>query len=254
MRRPLKPEQVWRNLLKGCTNRIFAFDLDATLWLPDILVGLNEAFGPTDLLTGKKRWLMYDRAYKVTRTMTNGQHLLHEYKDLFELKTLDELIAWLKENLHLVPNAREFMNFLRRQRITPVAITNGAGQIASVMQKHLNVEMPTISNSLVFDDEGKMTGVSWFHNEDDGVRKGDLIELAAQWGFEIVGCAGDSKGDFGMAEATAKHGGLIIAVGFGGLTDWCFENEGQILKPTGWIRLDNYADALSAMQQRLAGS
>lgn len=247
------PEVIWQNKLSGCTHRLFAFDLDGTAWLPDILVGLNEEFGPIDQATGKKKWLEYDHAYKVAHTMTNGAHLLAEYQDLFAVKSLDEILTWLKANLKLVPNFRQFCAFLRANGITPVAISNGAGQIAEPMLKFLDIEMPVVTNTLVFNGDGTVARLDCLHNEHDAIRKGDLIEHAVQLGYEIVGCAGDSKGDFAMAEATVKHGGIVIAVGNGGLTQWCQEREGKQLSYEGWIQLDDYASAMHKMQQRVGG-
>lgn len=245
------PEAVWQRTLAGCTRRIFAFDLDATVWLPDILVGLNEQFGPIDPATSKKKWLQYDHAYKVAHTMTNGAHLLAEYQDLFAASTMDEILAWLKSNLKLVKNVHEFMQLLRSCGITPVGISNGASQIATPMQKHLGVEMPTVTNTLVFNTDGTVARLDCLHNEHDAIRKGDLIDLAVELGYEVVGCAGDSKGDFTMAEATRKRGGFIIAVGDGGLTQWCKDH--KQLEADQWVQLDDYATAMAnrSLQQRI---
>ena len=86
-------EAAWRLKLAGLPRKIWATDLDGTVW-GDILVFLNEAFGPVDQATSQKKWLQYDHAYKVAGTMTNGQHLVAEYRDLLAAKSLPELIEW----------------------------------------------------------------------------------------------------------------------------------------------------------------
>ena len=82
----------WTEILAQCSTDIFLLDLDGTIW-GDILVVLNEQFGPVDP-DGEKRWKKHDRAFKIEGTMTNGEHLEAEYRDLLEAKTVDEMVAW----------------------------------------------------------------------------------------------------------------------------------------------------------------
>src|SRR5690606_16022520 len=136
-------QDAWLNMLAGCSTDLFLLDLDGTVW-GDILVVLNEQFGPVDP-DGEKRWKKHDRAFKVDGTMTNGAHLEAEYRDLLEAKTIDEMITWLKENLQLIPGVKDFLAFLRSMGVTPVAVSNGSLQIAVPMLKFHGVEMPIIA-------------------------------------------------------------------------------------------------------------
>ena len=244
-------QDAWLKMLAGCSTDLFLLDLDGTVW-GDILVVLNEQFGPVDP-DGEKRWKKHDRAFKVDGTMTNGAHLEAEYRDLLEAKTIDEMIAWLKENHKLVPGVKDFLAFLRSMGVTPVAVSNGSLQIAVPMLKFHGVEMPIIANSLRFSDDGVFEAMEFVHNEDDGVRKGELAEIAAANGYRVIGCAGDSKGDVCMAEATAKLGGLVLACGDGGLTAWCEQNEGNIVSAGSWLTYDDFGQVTRAVQARLGG-
>jgi 2-hydroxy-3-keto-5-methylthiopentenyl-1-phosphate phosphatase len=241
---------IWVDLLANCKKRIFLFDLDGTVW-DDILVVLNEIFGPVDA-AGEKIWKQYDRAFKVLGTMTNGAHLEAEYRDLLTEKTLAQLTDWLKANHRLVPGIREFLKLLADNDITAVAVSNGAYQIADVMLAHHGIEMPRVCNSLIMED-GKFVALDFFHDEHEGIRKGDLALKAAELGYEVVGCAGDSKGDLSLATDTAKLGGLVIAVNKNGLSDWCSANEDKVGGPNGWIGVLDYADAIPVLTARLAG-
>jgi 2-hydroxy-3-keto-5-methylthiopentenyl-1-phosphate phosphatase len=246
-------KHAWRRVLQLCaTKRIFAFDLDGTIW-QDILVVLNEAFGPVDQATGEKKWREYDRAFKILGTMSNGAHLEAEYRDLLTEKSLGELTDWLKANHELVPGVRDFLKLLSDNGITPVAISNGAFQIAEAMLDHHDLIMPSICNALVMEND-EFFGLDFVHDEHDGIRKGDLIKEAARLGYKVVGCAGDSKGDIGLATETARLGGLVIAVGNHGLSDWLAANQGDVIKAGDWIGVSDFADAISAMKSRIAGN
>lgn len=241
----------WTEILAQCSTDIFLLDLDGTIW-GDILVVLNEQFGPVDP-DGEKRWKKHDRAFKIEGTMTNGEHLEAEYRDLLEAKTVDEMVAWLKEEHELIPGVKSFLAFLRSCGVTPVAVSNGSLQIAIPMLEHHDVEMPIIANSLRFSDTGEFEAMEFVHNEDDGVRKGDLARIAAERGHRVIGCAGDSKGDICMAEATAALGGLVLACGDGGLTAWCEANEGSLVSANGWCTFTDYGQVTKAVQSRLGG-
>lgn len=240
----------WNDVLAGCTGKLFLFDLDGTLW-DDILVILNEEFGPLDA-AGEKLWKTYDRAFKIDGTMSNGAHLEAEYRDLMSAKSLGDLIGWLKTNHRLIPGGHSFLELLRSLGVTPVAVSNGSHEIADVMLTYHGLEMPRVCNRLVFDGD-VFSRMEFFHDEHDGIRKGDLVKLSVESGYEVVGCAGDSKGDVGLARETAAVGGLILAVGDGGLDRWCAENEGKLFDSTGWLNINDYAEATSAVQARLAG-
>lgn len=241
----------WRQVLAGCHSSLFLLDLDGTIW-GDILVVLNEQFGPVDA-DGVKVWKRYDRAFKVDGTMTNGAHLEAEYRDLLEAKTLNELIDWLKANHLLIPGVKDFLKTLAASGVSPVAISNGSRQIAEPMLVHHGVQMPLVANSLKFADDGSFARLEFVHNEDDGVRKGDLVTAAAELGYRIIGCAGDSKGDICMAEATAKAGGLVLACGPGGLSDWCRTNEGKLVGSNDWLEFEDYGSVAHALQARIGG-
>lgn len=242
----------WADLLSGCDTAVYLLDLDGTVW-GDILVVLNEEFGPVDP-DGEKRWKKHDRAFKIDGTMTNGEHLEAEYRDLLAEHTLDELVAWLKVNHKLIPGVKRFLSFLRSMNVTPVAVSNGSIQIARPMLEHHGIEMPLVANSLRFSSDGVFEAMEFVHNEDDGVRKGDLARIAAELGHRVVGCAGDSKGDICLAEATAQLGGLVLACGSGGLTTWCLENEGKVVRADGWLEFNNYDQVMHAVQSRLGGN
>jgi len=240
---------AWRNLLALCTTRLFLLDLDGTVW-DDLLVILNEAFGPIDASTGEKKWKQYDRAFKVLNTMTNGAHLEAEYRDLFTEKTLAEIHAWLKANHRLIPGIKAFLRLLAENKITAIAITNGGIEIAGEMLKHHGLEMPVMSNSLVFEG-GKFVRMDFLHDENVGIDKGRLVVAAREFGYEIVGCAGDSKGDITLAEETARAGGIIVAVGTHGLSAWLAENEGNgLITSHNWLSVSDYADASEAVTSR----
>ncbi len=252
MNTPSAWQKSWRNVLAGCsTRRLFLFDLDGTVW-DDILVILNEQFGPVDD-SGEKRWRSYDRAFKIDGTMTNGAHLDAEYRDLLTAKTLSELQLWLRSNHKLIAGIKPFLELLNSMGVTAVAASNGSHEIADPMLEFHGITMPRVCNRLVFDGD-KFVRMEFFHDENDGIRKGDLVKLAHEDGYEIVGCAGDSKGDVGLAQETAKLGGFILAVGQGGLDRWCIENEGKLVSPGGWLDVRDYAQAMQAMQTRLAGA
>lgn len=237
--------EVWRQILAGCGTDIALFDLDDTLW-QDLLVLLNEVFGPVDA-AGVKLWRTYDAAFKQHGTMTNGQHLEAEYRDLFNARGLAEIDAWLRGNHKLIKGAREFLTFLRSNNITPVAVSNGGYAIADSMIAHHGLALPRVCNSLVFED-GKFVRMDFFHNEDDGVRKGDLVKAAVEAGHRIICCAGDSKGDIGLAQETAKAGGFVFAVGNHGLADWCGKN---LKNPDIWSVIEDWTGADAVIQARI---
>ncbi|MBZ0186171.1 MAG: haloacid dehalogenase-like hydrolase, partial [Candidatus Obscuribacterales bacterium] len=166
--------------------------------------------------------------------------------------SLDELTDWLKANHRLIPGVKDFLTTLAANGVSPVAISNGSRQIAEPMLVHHGVEMPMVANSLEFSDDGSFAKLEFVHNENDGVRKGDLVSAAAQWGYRIVGCAGDSKGDICMAEATAKAGGLVLACEPGGLSDWCQANEGKSVGVADWLEFEDYAKVIRAVQARIS--
>jgi 2-hydroxy-3-keto-5-methylthiopentenyl-1-phosphate phosphatase len=238
--------EAWRQILAGCQTDLALLDLDGTVW-DDLLVVLNEEFGPVE--GGEKKWKQYDRAFKVLCTMTNGAHLEAEYRDLLTAKGLEDIIAWLKINHKLVAGVKEFLAFLRSNNVTPVAISNGAYEIADAMLAHHGVTMPRVCNSLVFED-GKFVRMDFFHNEHDGIRKGDLVKAAVEAGHRIVCCGGDSKGDISLVEETVKAGGLAIAVGNHGLSAWCEQN---LPNPDTYVCITDYAEAMQAVQQRIGG-
>lgn len=241
----------WLGILSRANTDIFLFDLDGTVW-GDILVILNEEFGPTDP-DGEKRWKKHDRAFKVHGTMTNGAHLEAEYRDLLEAQDIDSMIAWLKENHKLIPGIKGCLDLLKESGVTPIAVSNGSVQIAQPMLEFHGIEMPLVANSLLFSPDGAFERMEFVHNEHDGVRKGDLARVANLHGHRVIGCAGDSKGDICLAEATADLDGLILACGDDGLTSWCLENEGKVVKPNGWLSFTDYADVNHALQARLGG-
>ncbi|MBX9696311.1 MAG: haloacid dehalogenase-like hydrolase [Cyanobacteria bacterium] len=244
-------QKTWRSLLTGCTKRLFLFDLDGTVW-DDILVILNDEFGPVDE-AGVKRWKSYDRAFKIENTMTNGAHLSAEYRDLLNAKSLEELGVWLRANHKLIAGIKPFLSLLDSFGVTAVAVSNGSHEIADPMLEYHGIKMPRVCNRLVFDGKN-FVRMEFFHDEIDGIRKGDLVKLAHEDGFEIVGCAGDSKGDVSMAQETARVGGLILAVGQGGLDRWCMENEGKLVSPGSWLDVSDYSAATAVVQARLAGA
>ncbi len=241
----------WRDTLKGCRKRLFLFDLDGTVW-DDLLVILNQEFGPVEP-DGTKRWLKYDAAFKKHGTMSNGAHLEAEYRDLLEAKPLAELITWLRANHKLVPGITPFLQFLMDENISPVAVSNGAVQIADAMLLHHNIVMPRVCNSLRLEGD-RFTGLDFFHDEVDGINKGELVKAAVELGHEVIGCAGDSKGDISLARETASAGGLVVAVDEG-LIDWCREND-PTFSGNGqwWLDIHRDYDGLSRVfQQRIAG-
>lgn len=241
---------LWRAALKGCHKRIFLFDLDGTVW-DDILVILNEQFGPVKP-DGEKKWRDYDRDYKVHGTITNGAHLEYEYRDLLEERTLAELVAWLQANHKLVPGVVPFLQFLKAENISPVAVSNGAIQIADAMLLHHNIVMPRVCNSLTMDG-GKFTGLDFFHDEESGIDKGELVQAALALGHDVVGCAGDSKGDESLARETARAGGLVVAVDEG-LRNWCLKQD-PTCEGNWWLDVNrNFAPVKQALLQRIAGN
>jgi len=240
----------WQAVLDQCEELILPIDLDGTAW-GDLLVVMNEAFGPVDE-AGEKLWKRYDRAFKIDGTMTNGAHLEAEYRDLLGAKKLPEIITWLKANHRLVPGFRAFMDMMKSRGVTVLAISNGAYSFADEMLAHHDIVMPRVCNSLVMEGDA-FQRLDFFHNEHDGIRKGDLVTIAAERGHRVIGCAGDSKGDLTLATATAKLGGLVLAVGDHGLAAWCKANESEVGGPEGWLHIHDYADAMAAFDSRLAG-
>jgi phosphoserine phosphatase len=273
-------QQAWRDMLAPIAargiNRLHLTDFDGTKY-GDILVQANEALGPIDEVSGQKRWRLYDAAFKnpegalivpgrtvIPATaratfkgdrmfMTNGAHLEAEFDDLFEAmraqypgeEPLPKLAAWAAANVPLIPGAREFVSSLESMNIASVGITNGAWQLAEALLSHHGLDIPFMGN--YFEGE-KFTSV---HDEDKGVDKAALVEMAAEMGFQVVSCAGDSKGDIGLCTATAKLGGLVIVRGRnGGLADWAEKN----LKLNQWVLVESYIgkEALTAVQQCIA--
>jgi 2-hydroxy-3-keto-5-methylthiopentenyl-1-phosphate phosphatase len=208
---------LWAQTLAGLPKKLWITDIDGTLY-GDTLVCLNEALGPINPATGRKKWLDYDHAYKVAGTMTNGEHLIAEFQDLFATHTLDELVAWVKENVALIPGTPEFIAMLQNAGVGVVCISNGARQIHEPKLAHHNLPVRLIANWF----EGNT--LRFVHDENVGIDKGQLVDLAAEMGFEIVGFSGDAKGDIKGAESTARLGGLVLACGDAGLADWCRKN------------------------------
>ena len=58
-----------------------------------------------------------------------GQDLLAEH-------TLEELVAWVKANVQLIPGTPEFVKLMSDSEVSIVAISNGARQIAEPMLAH----------------------------------------------------------------------------------------------------------------------
>jgi phosphoglycolate phosphatase-like HAD superfamily hydrolase len=234
-------------------------DFDDTAW-DDILVRLNEEFGPIDKTSGDKRWKLYDAAFKrggahidgSFRTMTNGEHLIAEYADLLRERPLSELITWSKANIKLIPGFKAFIEGVRSRGIGVVGISNGARQIADELVRYHGLSIPFISNWFEGDT------LTFVHGEDIGVDKAALVSLAESWGYRIVACAGDSKGDIGLAQATRDAGGLVIARGHnGGLSDWCETN----VPGYQWIVVEDYDrpgccgfKAIDILDQRIGGN
>lgn len=238
-------EAAWRKTLAGMPAKIWCTDLDDTVW-GDVLVHLNEAFGPIDTSTGLKQWRKYDHAYKVAGTMTNGQHLVAEYRDLLAVKTLPELVAWAKSNIPLIPGAPEFVSMLGSCGVGIVAISNGARQIAEPKLAHHGLPIPLMSNWFEGDE------LKFVHDEHVGIDKGLLVEKAIEWGYEVVGFSGDAKGDIKGAEATARHGGLVIAQGNHGLAQWCASH----LQPEQWQLYTDFRSVMASreLQSRIGGN
>lgn len=238
-------EAEWRRTLAGLPTKLWFTDLDGTVW-EDILVCLNDKFGPVDPITQQKKWLQYDHAYKVAGTMTNGAHLVAEYQDLFAEHTLDELVAWVKANVPLISGLPEFVGMMAPANVGIVAISNGARQLAQPKLEHHNLPFRLISNWF----EG--TTLKFVHDEHVGIDKGVLIQRAREWGHEVVGFSGDAKGDILGAGVTARLGGLVAACGEGGLADWCRKN----LKPEQWVQYDDFRTLIRHrdLQARIGGN
>jgi hypothetical protein len=270
-------EQCWRDMLNAValsgTRKLHLTDFDGTKY-DDILVQANEALGPVDSVTNEKRWRLYDRAFKnsdgvvipaglvipdrATITgdrmyMSNGGHLDAEYRDLMaamrsmhpDADPIDKLAEWVCANVKLISGATKFVDSLTRLDIATVGITNGAWQIAEALLTHNGLDIPFMGN--YFHDGG----FRCVHGDDVGVDKARLVEIAHEMGFQIVSCAGDSKGDIGLCTATAKFGGLVIVRGSeGGLAAWATQN----LKDNQWVLVEDYdgQEAISAVQQRIA--
>lgn len=225
------------------SKRLFATDLDGTLWR-DILVELLTAFGTVDPQTGQQRFRAIAHAYAVAGTMTNGQHLIAEYKDLFSEHTLAELIDHAIANCPLTPGAPELVRFLDSMEIGLIAITNGARQIAEAKLAYHALDFPLIANW--FDG----TDLKFVHDEHVGIDKGLIVEKLVEWGWQVVAFGGDAKGDIAGAQAAYKHGALVLASGNGGLTAWCDRN----LPLNAWVRYDDFRQAMPALQARLGGN
>jgi 2-hydroxy-3-keto-5-methylthiopentenyl-1-phosphate phosphatase len=238
-------EAEWRATLAGMPTKLWLTDLDGTKW-QDILVRLNEQFGPVDPETQLKKWLQYDHAYKVAKTMTNGAHLVAEYQDLLAEHTLDELIAWVKAEVKLIPGTLEFDDMLTSAGVGIVAISNGARQLAQPKLEHHKLPYRLICNWF----EG--TTLKFVHNEHVGIDKGVLVQCARDWGHEIVGFSGDAIGDVNGAGVAARHGGLVLACDEGGLADWCRKT----LQPEQWLIYTDFRDVMKhpALQARIGGN
>lgn len=242
----------WEALLKGQLERlpnnvkrsrlILASDLDGTWWF-DILVELLKAFGTIDPATQQKRWLEYDRAYKVLGTMTNGQHLVAEYKDLFSQRSLAELVDYAQKQIPLIGGAEDLAKFLASMDVGVLAVSNGARQIAEAKLAHHKLNFPLVSNWFEGDE------LKFVHDEHVGIDKGVIVNKLAEWGWQVVGFCGDAKGDIAGAEATHKLGGFVFACGHGGLYDWCARN----LSANSWSNYKDMRAVVPVLQQRLAG-
>lgn len=229
-----------QRILADSHKRIFLFDLDGTVW-GDILSVLSEQFGSVDT-DGVKRWRRIEHAYKVAGTMSNGDHLEALFRDLFDRHSKEDLLGWLEKHHRLMKNIQRFLAMLKMFNVSPVAFSNGASEFASSMLAHHKIAMPVIANSLIFDKEGKYTGMKFIHDRDEGVRKGVLVQSARDLGYRIIGCAGDSKGDVDMAEETLKsQGAVVISYGDGILNDWCktqASDKTRCLNITDWARAE----------------
>ena len=272
-------EQCWRDTLNAIRangiTKLHLTDFDGTKY-DDVLVQANEALGPIDPVTGGKRWRIYDGAFKNPdgikvpngmvlpdratlrgdrMYMSNGGHLDAEYRDLMaamrnlhpDADPLEKLIEWVCANIPFIPGAASFVDNLEQLGIATVGITNGAYQIAEALLVHNGLDIPFMGN---YFHNG---GFRCVHGDDVGVDKARLVEIAHDMGFQIVSCAGDSKGDIGLSTATAKVGGLVIVRGSeGGLASWATHN----LQENQWVLVEDYVDgeALSAVHERIAES
>ncbi len=239
---------TWRKVLAQANTKIVCLDFDGTIW-SDILVELNEKFGPTDEVTGEKIWHRYDHAFKVAKTMTNGDHLQAEYDDIFATKSLAQVIAYLESQHKLIDGVVDFLAFLKRSNITPIGITNGASQIAEAMLKHHGIDMLFVGNKLVQFPNRPLPTLEFFHDGDNGIDKGRLLREASDLGHQVVAFAGDSRGDISGAVECAKLGGLVLASGAnGGLAQFCASN----LPGGSYVTYETFdAKLMQVIQQRL---
>lgn len=239
------PVAAWQKILATANTRIFCLDFDGTIWT-DILVQLNEAFGPIDNTTGHKVWHQYDHAFKVAKTMTNGAHLQAEYDDIFASQKLADVVTYLQKSHHLLAGVRDFLVCLKLSGITPIGITNGASQIAEAMLKHHGIEMPFVGNKLIQFPNRPLPTLEFFHDEDNGIDKGRLLREASELGHEVVGFAGDSRGDISGAAECARLGGLVLASGAnGGLAEFCASN----LPYGAYVTYETFDDSLLRVVQ-----
>lgn len=245
----------WRKLVRpendrcpGAVRKLFFLDLDGTVWT-DIIHLLCEVFGlKEDLRQLEER--LSARQINVCRYLTDVFRMILSVKKTAR-RSRRAVNDCLRKEHKLLPGIREFIGMLESEGVTPVGVSNGVNPLALEMFTMHDIEFGFAANALELESDGSVSRVRCFHDEERGVNKPALVRQAAEWGCQVVGCAGD-EWDIGMAEATLEHRAMVLAVGDGQLSRWCRQNEGKALAPELWRFVDDYRMVLPAVQSFIA--
>jgi hypothetical protein len=241
-------EQTWRQVLaQSASSEIVLLDLDTTIFDPDAIQEGVMHCGEVDSATGKKVWVLMDEDFKRQgSTILMGDLLEHGLcrEVLRHWGHWDDYLEWLKLRHFLVPGFRDLLFLFHSYGVQPIGITNGAYQLASSLLQHHDVEFPIAANWLCL--EGGSAHMHFFHGRRVGIDKGLLAAAARRWGYTVLGCGGDSKGDITLAAETAAQDGFVLARRGLGLAKWCDDNI-----PGTAIEYDDFYEVLGPVQQHL---
>jgi 2-hydroxy-3-keto-5-methylthiopentenyl-1-phosphate phosphatase len=226
-------EEIWQSILNNVPKKIWATDLDGTIW-EDTLDLLCNEYSSIDKTSGQSEAAQIYRQYE-EGAISFGHLLEKQYQHLLAAKSIDELIEWTKLNVPIFDGLANFLCLLQKNDIGIVAMSNGAKQIVQAKLEHHGLHIPVIANSLGADR------LQLVHNE-MGLNKALLIEYAMEAGYEIVGFSGDGEADITAANVVSKQGGFLLACGHRGLAHWCKGN----LTSDQWMHYNHNFDEVLA--------
>lgn len=219
-------------------RKIVLTDLDGTVYGPDTTVVLNEEFGSRhpDGVPLYKRW----REQHAAGLMSIAEHLGNEFADIFRAASLEEVLEFLQQAVQPMPGIHQFLEWLKKKKIRPIGVSNGAEPIARNLLAHHGIPIKRlIANTIEF---GVADGISFRTLSGEvGLNKGEVVEWFRDHGYKIYAAIGDSTGDIGLAIAAGKNKIPVFTAGADcGLANWCAKN--SHLLGAGWRPFNDFRE------------